>query len=378
MFITVGGAAKAVYYISIYVLWDMTYTIMDIPYWSMIPSLSTTEEERNKISSLARVCTGIGGMIVTVGVPLIVGEEGKFEPERYLLVTLIICAAYLVFMLYNAAFTKEEVEVPTSKVRFREIIPTLRKNDQLSWYMVFITLIYTAMNITAGFGMYFFTYAIRNFSLTGIFSAVVFGGYGLGMFLYPFVCRKLTAKKTFALSVIMGIAGYIMLFIATALFGSKMGYTEGGFLNMSAEGLQVFLLISGLGITAFLGFGALSVNATVMLADIVDYGEIKLGKRTDSLIFAMQSFMYKIAGATGALIIGLALAAIGQELREPESDVDAELAAWAVPMLLTVMFGIPSVLLLISLALYNRKYKITDEFKKRMLEELAAIRSSDT
>ena len=45
------------YYSVMYILWGMTYTIMDIPYWSMIPTLATTKEDREKISvSTQNIC----------------------------------------------------------------------------------------------------------------------------------------------------------------------------------------------------------------------------------------------------------------------------------------------------------------------------------
>ena len=39
----------------IYVLWGMTYTIMDIPYWSVIPNLTSDPQEREKVSVLPRI-----------------------------------------------------------------------------------------------------------------------------------------------------------------------------------------------------------------------------------------------------------------------------------------------------------------------------------
>ena len=37
----------AVYVAIMYILWGMTYTVMDIPYWSMVPALTDNESERS-------------------------------------------------------------------------------------------------------------------------------------------------------------------------------------------------------------------------------------------------------------------------------------------------------------------------------------------
>ena len=55
-----------VYFFVMYILWGMTYTVMDIPYWSMLPSLSSTKEERDSI----KVITGNDQLKVFIGVVL--------------------------------------------------------------------------------------------------------------------------------------------------------------------------------------------------------------------------------------------------------------------------------------------------------------------
>ena len=43
-----------------------------------------------------------------------------------------------------------------------------------------------------------------------------------------------------------------------------------------------------------------------MLCDAVDYGEYKVGKRSESIIFSMQTFIVKFATAFSGLIVGIA------------------------------------------------------------------------
>lgn len=53
-----------------YVLWGMTYTIMDIPYWSMLPNLSQDKREREKVSVIPRIFASIGGSLLVGGLGL--------------------------------------------------------------------------------------------------------------------------------------------------------------------------------------------------------------------------------------------------------------------------------------------------------------------
>ena len=44
------GTSLCIFVAVIYVLWGMTYTIMDIPYWSVIPNLTSDPHEREVVS----------------------------------------------------------------------------------------------------------------------------------------------------------------------------------------------------------------------------------------------------------------------------------------------------------------------------------------
>ena len=57
---TLDGGGLVAYAAVTYVLWGVTYTMMDIPYWSMIPAFTEGGKERENMSTMARSCAGVG------------------------------------------------------------------------------------------------------------------------------------------------------------------------------------------------------------------------------------------------------------------------------------------------------------------------------
>ena len=65
-----------------YILWGVTYTMMDIPYWSMIPAFTEGGKEREGLSALARSCAGVGSAVVTILTVMCVAGLGNALVER--------------------------------------------------------------------------------------------------------------------------------------------------------------------------------------------------------------------------------------------------------------------------------------------------------
>ena len=63
---SLDGKGLVAYAAITYILWGITYTMMDIPYWSMIPAFTDSGKERENLSALARSCAGVGSAIVTI------------------------------------------------------------------------------------------------------------------------------------------------------------------------------------------------------------------------------------------------------------------------------------------------------------------------
>lgn len=53
------GTSYLIYFAVIYFCWDIIFTANDIGYWSMLPSLSMDQKEREKIGAFARICADV-------------------------------------------------------------------------------------------------------------------------------------------------------------------------------------------------------------------------------------------------------------------------------------------------------------------------------
>ena len=66
-----SGTKLYIYIGFMYVLWGMTNTMADIPYWSMVPSFTSDPSDRNMVSTVARTFSGLGQGIITIATPIV-------------------------------------------------------------------------------------------------------------------------------------------------------------------------------------------------------------------------------------------------------------------------------------------------------------------
>jgi uncharacterized protein (TIRG00374 family) len=91
----------------IYILWGISFTINDISYWSMLPSLSQDLREREQMGSIARICASVGLFsVVTLIVPItemLGGIFGSLQKGYFVLAIIILQGSVL--MLFNSSAT---------------------------------------------------------------------------------------------------------------------------------------------------------------------------------------------------------------------------------------------------------------------------------
>lgn len=121
------------------------------------------------------------------------------------------------------------------------------------------------------------------------------------------------------------------------------------------------LLLSLAYIIASIGIASMFVNQTVMLADIVDYGEYKTGKRGESTTFAMKGFLQKMAYTIQTIVM---FSGFGISGYDGNTQVQTPFAETTISVM---TFVVPPILVLISFIIFSKKYKLYGELSEKVL-----------
>ena len=351
-----GSVGLYIYVAILYVLWGMTNTLADIPFWSMIPSFASEEKDRNLVSTIARTFSGLGQGIVSIFTAVAVGYLGGAAGSNLDSMdssTLsagfgkwaIICAVGLVaFASVSVGSTKERrIVVNNEKFSFKNALGVIKQNDQLLVFMLFAMISNAGFYMTSGISSYYFNSVLGNLKLQSTFNMFGTVGSVLSLLVIPICSRFMSNRSTYRLSLGLAAAGYVGMAV--------IGYLLGG--NVYALGI-CYLLTS-------IGTGSMFVNQTVMLADVVDYGEYKLGRRNQSLTFSMKGFLQKMAYTVQSIIMYSAFSLTGFDGNLIEQTAAAKSA------ISFLMFVVPPVMMIVSFIIFSKKYKIHGEFKEEIL-----------
>ena len=353
----VSGKALMIYFAVMYILWGMTYTMMDIPFWSMIPAVTSTTKDRENLSVVGRTSAGVGYALINVFTVMAVSKlGGGIERTGFRLFALIIAILFVIFILFTCFTIREQKEENMQTTSVKEMFKALFNNDQAIITVVTIVLINSALYITSNLLIYFFKYDIGGTTWKDaytLFTSV--GGISqiLGMMaVYPILRSKLSNTIIFKLGLCLAIFGYAFL-LALCL----LGYSS------------VLTMLMVPGVMIFVANGILTVLTTVFLANTVDYGEVKTGHREESVIFSMQTFVVKAASGLAVFITGVSLDLIGLTSKD---GLGEGMPTFSSPLLglRLLMTILPMIGLVLALVLFTRKFILTDEKAEQIRKQL--------
>ena len=338
------GNALYIYVSVIYILWGMTYTLMDVPYWSMLPNLTSDKEE---VSVIPRIFAAFATLIVSsLGLKIVSILGDGNQKSGFLYFSIIISAVFIVTILITVKNTREHnFSSSQEKTTLKQMVNVLVKNDQLITFLFMVLLFTVGQQIIAGIQLYYFKYVTGSENLFTVF--VSFSGIStiLGLIVFPKIVSKLSRIKVYILGCVLPVIGIVMLLLA-GLFLPK---------NPILVGLA--------GIIYSFGGGFFTGSQTVALADIVDYGECKLGTRNESVIFSIQTLLVKISTAFGGLLTGLILSATGYVPNQVQS-------ATTINGLRIVMTIVPIIFISASALVYIKHYKLNGETLNNIIKLL--------
>ena len=333
-----------------YILWDITYGVNDIAYWSMLPSLSMEQKTRENMGAFARICANVGMFAVVVGILPVTGamtEAMGSGTKAWFFFAVSVALLMLGFQCFTLLGVKEDKgrfkqEEGTS---LRQMFSVLFKNDQLMWTTLSMALFMVGYCTTTGFAMYYMQYVFGNKDMYAILAAVVGVSQLAALAVFPAFSKRHSRRALYTFATALLTAGYVVFFFAEASL----------------------YLIAAAGVIVFVGQAFIQLLMLMFLADTIEYGQWKLGKRNDSITFSIQPLINKIGGALSTGIISITLVLCGIKT----GDTAAEAIDAAGKMTLKVsMLVIPLIMIIVGYFIYRAKYKIDEKMYKEMVADL--------
>jgi len=360
-----NGGGLIAYAAVTYILWGVTYTMMDIPYWSMVPAFTEAGKEREGLSALARSCAGVGSAIISIITVATVSALGTMfagegasdkmiERVGFKYFALVVAVLFIVFIVITCVVIKEKSTVEVKSASVGDMFKALVQNDQAMTMVIAIVMVNTAFYITSNLVIYFFKYDIAGENWKANYT--LFNTFGGGcqilamMLFFPLLRKFFNTMKIFYICFFSAVFGYIVLLVE-ALTGLTNVF---------------YFLIPGFFIMAAVGM--LNVIVTVFLANTVDYGELKNNRRDESVIFSMQTFVVKLASGVAALIASIALSVFHISSDENAVAAISEGSVIGLRMTMTIL---PILVLAVAVVVFRKKYILTDEKLQEISAKLA-------
>jgi lactose/raffinose/galactose permease len=359
LFTNMGGLYKknAIAYLVVfgilYITMDIFYSFKDVGFWSMLPSLTTDSREREKTATFARVGSTIGGgMVGIIVMPAVIyfsaTKTSTGDDRGWFMFALIICSLALLSAWGVGIFTREvNSDIRKNKkdtVGVVGIFKALSGNDQLMWVACAYLFYCVGINIINSLEVYYFTYIMGAPKAFSIFSTInVFLGI-IGTSLFPFFSKHLSRKALFSSLLIFMLCGI-------ALF------------SVAGDNLALVLIAASM-----FGFPQPMVFLIVLMVitDSVEYGQLKLGHRDESLALSVPPLIDKFGGAVANGVVGQVAIIAGMTTGATASTITAT----GRNNFKLLMFAVPAVLLVIAICIFAKKVILSEQKHAEIVAEL--------
>ncbi len=347
----------------VYLLWGMAYTTNDLAYWSLMPAISKEQKVREKVGAVARICANVGMFSVVVLYTQVPSIFGMGARKSYFVFAIILVALMWIFQLVTVFGVKEDRSglSQQSHTSLKGMVKALVKNDQLMITAVAMGLFMIGYCTTTSFGVYYFKYAYKNEGTYMIFAAVLGVAQLTALSVFPLFSRRFTRRQLYFGSMVAVVIAYVVFFF-------------------SFEKLPIIVIA---GLVLFFAQAFIQLLMLLFLADAVEYGHWKLGKRNESVSFAVQPFINKLGGAIGTGVVTVTLLVSGiNDVSNQVAALDPVQDAAAIQSLINGVTGspiwimkiammlLPLVCILAGFVLYAKKFKIDEEMYARILREV--------
>lgn len=347
-----------------YLLFSIFFSLNDIAYWSLMPAISKDQTVREGVGAFARICANVGMfamVLIYLNVPSMFSFLGDNARDIYFYFAIIVAVIMWIFQTITLIGVKEDRSQleKAEHTTLKDLWRALAGNDQLLVTAVSMALFMIGYCTTTGFGTYYFKYAYKDEGMYMVFAAVLAVAQLTALSVFPLFRKKFTRKQLYTGSMVAVAISYIIFFL-------------------SFEWLPL-IVIAGLGL--FFAQAFIQLLMLLFLADAVEYGEWKLGKRNEAASFAVQPFINQFGGAVSKGIVSFTLIVSGLNMVAnelgllPEGSPEIQQIINAIPgssiwiMKLSMMI-LPLICILVGFFLYQKKFKIDEVLYAQIVKDL--------
>lgn len=278
-----------------------------------------------------------------------IGDEAK----GYAASSIVVAAVFVGTILVTVIFARDRSSLDAAsgqkaqRTSLKYAIHVITANDQLKVYIGVVLAYNLVVQLAGGMALYYFKYVTQDADLFPYFTtAASFAEMG-ALFLFPILSRFMSKKQVFAIASFTPAVGLIALLVAGAVVPANIP----------------IIIICGL-LYKF-GSGLTLGATTVMLADVIDYGEVTLGTRNESIVASFQTLLVKTASAVAGWLIGVGLTICGYVENVPQT-------ATTILGMRILMGVVPSIITVLAFVIYVRGYKLEGSYLESITQQLKA------
>ncbi|MCI1978009.1 MAG: glycoside-pentoside-hexuronide (GPH):cation symporter [Liquorilactobacillus nagelii] len=344
----------------LYITVDIFYAFKDIGFWSMIPALTFDSRERERTATYARIGSTIGANIVGIVVmPLVLlfsinKNHGTGDTHGWFVFALIIAVVAFISAIAVALGTKEvdsDLRKNTKSTSIKDVFKVLTKNDQLMWLSLSYVLYTSGIQITMSLELYYFTYILgsaTHFSILATLNTIV--GL-LSVSAFPALANKFNRRNVYFLSIGVMILGLLLFAVA-------------------GKSLLVVLIAAEL---FFVPQPLIFLVVLMTLTDSVEYGQLKLGHRDESLTLSVRPLLDKFGGAVSNGIVGLTAVWAGMTTGASAGTITST-GRFTFKIM---MFAIPLALIIAGSIVFFKKVTLDEKAHAKIVDQLEKVWGKD-
>lgn len=349
-----------------YVMFGMSYTMLQIPYGGLASVVTTDEKERTKLSVFRSIGAGVGSVPAVliasfcykkVGVNPETGREiSEMQYLPIIIGVVVISLVALIMLVLAFVFNKERVIAqPKARVKgeSKEIVKALFKNRSFIAVSVASMLLLAGQMFTQSFYLYLFDDYFGKPWMNLVSTACTYAPMVIFMFFTPKLVRKFGKKELCGVGMIIAAVANLGMFALRSVNPDILAYL-----------FLVLCFASGIGLTFII------LQVWSMATDAIDEIEVKTGRRDDGTAYAFFMFFRKLGQVIAAIAVNGALLGMNYDYTKGAIQTAKNLSimydmATIIP---AVLFGIMAVVLLVWYPLSKKKVAELQVLKEEHLK----------